>query len=139
VAASFQERLKNIHTSAQVEPIEFMDLAAHSEIDEMAVRTAESEARKIIEIDEALARLNDGGYGTCEGCGGKIPPKRLKAVPTASLCVQCKHREEEATLAGAGEAPDPDALAGYGFDDYDDDGGAMDDLLRDSRAGDLVD
>ena len=38
----------------------------------------------------ALTRMDDGTYGLCESCGGPIPIERLEAVPTASLCVQCK-------------------------------------------------
>ena len=72
------------------------------------------------------------------GCGGTIAHKRLEVVPAASLCVECKQREEVGLLPGSGEAPDPEALAGFGFDDHDDDG-RMDELFRDSCAGDLVD
>jgi DnaK suppressor protein len=42
------------------------------------------------EIDQALARLNNGTYGICERCGQHIPRPRLKAIPHASLCVACK-------------------------------------------------
>ncbi|HEY0716372.1 MAG TPA: TraR/DksA C4-type zinc finger protein [Streptosporangiaceae bacterium] len=40
-------------------------------------------------IDEALARLDGGGYGRCEGCGQPIAPERLAARPTATRCVTC--------------------------------------------------
>jgi DnaK suppressor protein len=42
------------------------------------------------EIDRALAKIDNGTYGTCEGCGQPIPRARLKALPYAALCVQCK-------------------------------------------------
>jgi DnaK suppressor protein len=42
------------------------------------------------EIDRALAKLDAGTYGTCEGCGQPIPKARLKALPYATLCVGCK-------------------------------------------------
>ncbi|HEV3400795.1 MAG TPA: TraR/DksA C4-type zinc finger protein [Acidimicrobiales bacterium] len=42
------------------------------------------------EIDRALAKLDAGSYGTCEGCGQPIPKARLKALPYATLCVGCK-------------------------------------------------
>ena len=40
-------------------------------------------------IDRALARLDDGTYGICEGCGRPIPEKRLEAMPESVTCVEC--------------------------------------------------
>ena len=48
----------------------------------------------IDQINRALARIADGGYGTCERCGNPIDASRLKALPHASLCLDCKRREE---------------------------------------------
>ncbi|MGI9022782.1 MAG: TraR/DksA family transcriptional regulator [Acidimicrobiales bacterium] len=42
------------------------------------------------EIDVALAKVARGTYGTCERCGQPIPRARLKAMPSAALCVGCK-------------------------------------------------
>ena len=42
------------------------------------------------EIGLAVARLRDGVYGVCEQCNGIIPKERLRALPHAALCVQCK-------------------------------------------------
>ena len=42
------------------------------------------------EIDRALAKIDAGTYGICEKCGNPIPKERLKALPYAALCVQCK-------------------------------------------------
>ena len=42
------------------------------------------------EIDEALAKLGTGNYGICESCKTGIPRIRLRALPYARLCVQCK-------------------------------------------------
>jgi RNA polymerase-binding transcription factor DksA len=42
------------------------------------------------EIDKALEKLDLGTYGICERCGQAIPKERLKAIPWAALCVQCK-------------------------------------------------
>lgn len=44
------------------------------------------------EVLSALARLDDGTYGKCEGCGQDIPRDRLEAIPTARLCVSCKQK-----------------------------------------------
>lgn len=41
------------------------------------------------EVDRALAKLDDGTYGRCEGCGQRIADARLRAVPTARRCIEC--------------------------------------------------
>jgi RNA polymerase-binding transcription factor DksA len=40
-------------------------------------------------IEEALARIKAGTYGTCESCGKPIPKVRLNVLPHAADCVQC--------------------------------------------------
>jgi RNA polymerase-binding transcription factor DksA len=42
------------------------------------------------EIDLALEKIKAGTYGVCEQCNGTIPKERLRALPHAALCVQCK-------------------------------------------------
>lgn len=44
------------------------------------------------EIDAALARVDDGSYGTCVVCGGPIGDARLDARPTADRCIACASR-----------------------------------------------
>jgi DnaK suppressor protein len=46
------------------------------------------------QIDEALARLEEGTYGLCSDCGIEITEKRLLAVPFARRCVACQEKEE---------------------------------------------
>ena len=46
------------------------------------------------EVNGALARLDDGTYGSCTTCGGQIPDERLEAIPWASLCLDDKRRQE---------------------------------------------
>ena len=43
----------------------------------------------LAEVERAVARLDDGSYGTCERCGRPIPAGRLEARPTARRCVAC--------------------------------------------------
>jgi RNA polymerase-binding protein DksA len=46
------------------------------------------------QVDRALDRLANGTYGLCEDCHQPIPPKRLEARPTATLCVNCQSKRE---------------------------------------------
>ena len=63
---------------------------------EKAFLFASAEGRAIYDVDEALRRLYNGVYGTCESCGQPIARERLEVVPHARLCVRCKEREEKA-------------------------------------------
>jgi len=40
-------------------------------------------------VENALARITTGGYGTCESCGKAIPIERLDILPYSTLCVDC--------------------------------------------------
>ena len=55
----------------------------------------EENAEQVVhEIDLALARIDDGTYGTCAVCGADIPEERLAAVPYATLCIEDRRRQE---------------------------------------------
>jgi DnaK suppressor protein len=44
---------------------------------------------RVADLDAALRRFDEGGYGVCEGCGQRIPAERLAARPSARTCVNC--------------------------------------------------
>ena len=58
------------------------------------------------QIDEALERIDAGTFGECERCGNDIGPGRLKAMPTAALCIDCATAMEkrQRTLGVNGDA-----------------------------------
>jgi len=41
------------------------------------------------DIEDALAKFENGTYGECESCHQRIPEARLEAMPAARLCIQC--------------------------------------------------
>jgi RNA polymerase-binding protein DksA len=45
-------------------------------------------------VEAALKRMDAGSYGECERCGRPIDKARLKALPYAVLCIDCKKAEE---------------------------------------------
>lgn len=64
---------------------------ASSERDrELGMLLGDREREKLVGIDEALLRLEEGEYGICEECEEEIPLGRLKALPFARHCVKCK-------------------------------------------------
>lgn len=44
---------------------------------------------QLAEVERALAKLDEGSYGTCDVCGGEIPTGRLEVHPWAVRCVAC--------------------------------------------------
>ena len=56
---------------------------------------ATEEQKAMYIIDEALKRIEEGIYGSCSQCGKLIPKTRLKAIPQAELCIDCKKMNEK--------------------------------------------
>ncbi len=65
---------------------------------EATIKFASTEGRYLYHIEEALVRIENGSYGLCDECHGKIGMERLKALPHARLCIECKEKEEEGRL-----------------------------------------
>ncbi|WP_431961374.1 TraR/DksA family transcriptional regulator [Actinacidiphila sp. bgisy160] len=59
-------------------------------LDAEAARSAD----RIRHASEALRRLDEGTYGSCEACGKPIGRERLTALPLSRLCVDCSAGRE---------------------------------------------
>jgi RNA polymerase-binding transcription factor DksA len=46
-------------------------------------------AETLVDVERALVKLDDGGYGVCENCGQVIAEARLEAMPATPLCINC--------------------------------------------------
>jgi RNA polymerase-binding protein DksA len=62
---------------------------------EMELKIASEGSDRMKDIEDALKKIDDKTYGKCEVCGEKIGQKRLKAMPYARLCIQCKSEQEK--------------------------------------------
>ena len=71
------------------------DVATDNYDREFSLDRASNEQQALNAIDDALKKIEEGIYGLCEECGKKITIQRLKAVPYAAKCIQCKTKEEE--------------------------------------------
>lgn len=56
----------------------------------------EANAERRAEVEAAIARLDDGTYGTCVDCGKPIEPARLEYRPEAARCLDDQRRHEAA-------------------------------------------
>jgi len=59
--------------------------AERGEIEALGGRLAEA----LRDVDDALAKMQNGTYGQCESCGDEIGDARLDAMPAARLCIKC--------------------------------------------------
>ncbi|MGH9803562.1 MAG: TraR/DksA family transcriptional regulator [Candidatus Acidiferrales bacterium] len=64
-------------------------LASRTLFEDMTVDTLEREHNLLSEVEAALERIEEGGFGVCQGCGEHIPQRRLEALPWARYCVRC--------------------------------------------------
>jgi DnaK suppressor protein len=60
----------------------------------------ERELRLLNKIEKSLKKIEQGSYGQCQGCGEEIGMRRLRARPVASLCIDCKHEQEQLERQG---------------------------------------
>ena len=56
----------------------------------------ENNADQRAQVEAALARIEDGTYGTCVDCGQAIPDARLEVRPEAARCVADQEKYEAA-------------------------------------------
>ena len=68
---------------------------------DLSLNLLSQEQDALHEIDEALARLDQGVYGICESCGRAIPRARLQFLPWARLTVECQEELEKSTRGNA--------------------------------------
>ena len=73
---------------------DWVDRAANLESLEEELDIGEMERQRLLQIEEALTRMDTGEYGTCQKCGKDIPLERLQAVPEASFDAKCKAEME---------------------------------------------
>jgi RNA polymerase-binding transcription factor DksA len=70
------------------------DVASDLYAREIALLTDLTLREQVADIDAALARMDNGTYGTCVDCGDGISKQRLEVHPQAARCVACQTREE---------------------------------------------
>lgn len=52
----------------------------------------EGAQQTLVDVEAALARIQDGSFGICEICGKPIGAERLAAIPWARFCIDDQRR-----------------------------------------------
>ncbi len=63
--------------------------------EDISLKQLSTHRENLVKIDEALRKLKEGTYGKCEDCGEEISDKRLKVIPFAIYCIDCKEKREQ--------------------------------------------
>lgn len=71
------------------------DVATDNYDREFSLGLASNERKMLYELDDALKKIEEGTFGICEDCKSPIAKNRLKAVPSARLCVKCQEKKEK--------------------------------------------
>ncbi|MEK6707038.1 MAG: TraR/DksA family transcriptional regulator [Bdellovibrionota bacterium] len=67
-----------------------VDLAAAETDRSMNAHMDNRERVILMQLNEALRRIDLGTFGECEQCGEAISEARIKAFPFTTLCIDCK-------------------------------------------------
>lgn len=81
---------------------DLMDAAADAVQDELNSQLIEAESRELAAINAAIARIEQGTYGDCQTCNKAIPLTRLRAIPYAADCINCRRKAESRSLGSRG-------------------------------------
>jgi RNA polymerase-binding transcription factor DksA len=88
-----QEQLRNLSAAATTRADALLDRQAAAQI-EVRVKLAASARMVLTDVEAALARMDQGAYGTCHLCRGPIARERLMIVPQARYCARCQQVRE---------------------------------------------
>lgn len=67
-----------------------VDLASAESDKTMRLRIKDRGRDALVEVEQALRRIEAGSFGECESCGEEIGDARLRANPSTTLCIDCK-------------------------------------------------
>ncbi len=74
------------------------DKAVSSYTREFLYSLSDGDRTTLLQIDQALARIEEGTFGACSNCGLPMAEKRLNAVPWTPYCVDCQELAEKGLL-----------------------------------------
>ncbi|MCP4198224.1 MAG: TraR/DksA family transcriptional regulator [Proteobacteria bacterium] len=98
-----EERIKLEADLEYLKTLEYKDISSSNHLADDATAAFDQASdqallrqtqHRLSRVDRALAKLAEGDYGYCEGCGEAIDFARLKALPDARFCLTCQRKRE---------------------------------------------
>lgn len=93
-----EETLRKPRTDLSNLPFHMADVGTDTFELENTLGLVDSERKLLVEIVDALGRIENDTYGICEANGELIPKARLEAIPWARYCVACASLSEKGLL-----------------------------------------
>ena len=93
-----EETLRKPRTDLSNLPFHMADVGTDTFELENTLGLVDSERKLLVEIVDALGRIENDTYGICEGNNEPIPKARLEAIPWARYCVACASLSEKGLL-----------------------------------------
>jgi DnaK suppressor protein len=78
--------------------IDEADWAAVEISEDINLKRLSAQRQLLNDVEECLRKVNEGTYGICEDCAEEISEKRLRVIPTATLCIDCKEQREKMAI-----------------------------------------
>ncbi|MEW2568858.1 TraR/DksA C4-type zinc finger protein [Streptomyces sp. NPDC047070] len=85
------QRLEHERNSRLTQLLALDEAGADEETEEHLVSAQKDTIRRVLaEVEDAFARVRNGGYGDCLDCAKPIPVERLEILPYTRFCVPCR-------------------------------------------------
>jgi DnaK suppressor protein len=78
--------------------IHLAEYASENQVVETTLAQRALQAERLTEIEEALRKIDNPGYGLCQNCAKPIGLDRLKIKPSAQYCVPCRQLKEQGKI-----------------------------------------
>jgi len=70
------------------------DMASDAYDEDLTFEITSTSDKELKQIDDALKKIEEGTYGQCDRCGCHITASRLRILPYATACVDCRGKNE---------------------------------------------
>jgi len=94
----YKQDLRAGQESADDGTEDIVDRANNAYNRELMFSLSDNERATLLQIENALRRMDEGSYGRCANCGQTINVLRLEAVPWARFCIDCQELAEKGLL-----------------------------------------
>jgi DnaK suppressor protein len=82
--------------SGEAEVRDSIDDATASQSTSEALQEETLASRTLIQVQDAIKRIEAGAYGKCTACGRQIEAARLEAIPWAAYCLEDQEKQDQA-------------------------------------------
>jgi DnaK suppressor protein len=98
ILSMYKQDLRAGQESADDGTEDIVDRANNAYNRELMFSLSDNERATLLQIENALRRMDEGSYGKCANCGQMISIQRLEAVPWARFCIDCQELAEKGLL-----------------------------------------